>query len=188
MTRWDVLCERINPDLQPLDKITLARYIGESVDTSIRRNSTVRVAYEDWWLSDPGVLERLRPNDYRVTAYYMPDEEGKPTDVYIFQGDKYIDTVERVETYNRVMAEQTEDDVVKYIEQQKKISKFRKYVKDHAIEQVGVMRKAPPGGETSGHAEESEALEAVALTPQHTEQEAPACVCDDAEVRGFADI
>lgn len=140
MTRWDVLCERINPTLQPLDKLTLARYIGERVETSIRRNSTVRVAHEDWWLSDTSVLEKLRPNDYQVTAYYMPDEEGKPTEVYIFQGDKYIDQVEKVQTYNRVMAEQTEEDVVKYIEQQKKIAKFGKYVREHAIEQVGIIR------------------------------------------------
>ena len=68
MTRWDVLCECVNPTLQPLDKMTLARYIGERVETSIRRNSTVRVAHEDWWLSDTSVLEKLRPNDYKVTA------------------------------------------------------------------------------------------------------------------------
>ena len=174
MTRWDVLCERINPDLQPLDNITLARYIGESVETSIKRNSTVRVAYEDWWLSDTSVLEKLRPNDYKVTAYYMPDVEGKPSEVYIFQGDKYIDTVEKVETYNRVLSEQTEDDMVKYIEQRKKIAKFEKYVREHEIESVGVMRKVkePPRGEALGTVVEEEELEAVAVTPQHTEHEA----------------
>lgn len=140
MTRWDVLCECVNPTLQPLDKLTLARYIGERVDTSIRRNSTVKVCYEDWWLSDTSVLEKLRPNDYKVTAYWLPDEEGKPTGVYIFQGDKYIDQVEKVQTYNRVMAEQTEEDAVNYIEQRKKIAKFRKYVKDHAIDKVGILK------------------------------------------------
>ena len=174
MTRWDVLCERINPDLQPLDNITLARYIGESVETSIKRNSTVRVAYEDWWLSDTSVLEKLRPNDYKVTAYYMPDVEGKPSEVYIFQGDKYIDTVEKVETYNRVLSEQTEDDMVKYIEQRKKIAKFEKYVREHEIESVGVMRKVkePPRGEVLGTVAEEEELEAVAAMPRHTEHEA----------------
>ena len=189
MTRWDVLCECVNPNLQPLDKMALARYIGERVETSIRRNSTVRVAYEDWWLSDTSVLEKLRPNDYQVTAYYMPDEEGKPTEVYIFQGDKYIDHVEKVETYNRVMAEQTEEDVVKYIEQQKKIAKFGKYVRDHAIEQVGVMKKTPLDGKTSEHVEEPEELEVAQMIPQQTEQEAqPLYAYKDAEDRGCADI
>lgn len=140
-TRWQVLMANINPTLHKYDKLTLSRFIGERVETSIRRNSTVRVAYEDWWLSDTSVLERLQPNDYKVTAYYLPDEEGKPTDVYIFQGDRYIDKVEKVETYNRVLAEQTEEDVVNYIEQQKKISSFGKYVRDNAIGQVGVAAK-----------------------------------------------
>lgn len=159
----------------------------------------MRVAYEDWWLSDTSVLERLKPNDYKVTAYYMPDGEGKPTDVYIYQGDKYIDTVEKVETFNRVMAEQTDDDVAKFIEQQKKISKFSKYVRDHAIEQVGVMKKAPLDGKTAEHTEpvrenrtaqeEHEELEVFAVIPQHTEQEAqPLYAYKNAEDRGLADI
>lgn len=140
MTRWDVLVANINPTLKPLDKLTLSRYIGEKVETSVRRNSTVRVAYEDWWLSGTEVLEKLQPNDYKVTAYYIPDEEGKATDVYIFQGDRYIDKVEKVGTYSRVMAEQTDEDVANYIEQQKKIAKFGKYVKDNAIGKVGVTK------------------------------------------------
>lgn len=165
MTRWDVLCERINPTLQPLDKLTLARYIGERVGTSIRRNSTVRVAHEDWWLSDTSVLERLKPNDYKVTAYYMPDEEGKPTEVYIYQGDKYIDHVEKVQTYNRVMAEQTDEDTVNYIEQRKKIAKFSKYVKDHAIDEVGILKPSAVSWQD----------EAVALEPQQ-KPEMPAAI------------
>lgn len=184
MTRWDVLCERVNPTLQPLDKVTLARYIGERVETSIRRNSTVRVCYEDWWLSDTSVLEKLRPNDLKVTAYYMPDEDGKPTEVYIFQGDKYIDTVEKVQTYNRVMAEQTEEDTVAYIEQRKKIAKFGQYVREHAIDGLGILKPTAPAPEA-----EPEELEAVALTTQQTEQEAqPLYAYKDTEGRAVADM
>ena len=140
MTRWQVLVGNVNPTLLPYDARTLARHIGEAVETSVRRNSTVRVAHEDWWLSSTAALERLAPNNYKVTAYYLPDEEGQPTDVYLYQGDRYIDKVERVETFNRVMAEQTDEDVVKFIEQQKKVSGFRKYVTDNAIQRVGVMK------------------------------------------------
>ena len=140
MTRWQVLVSNINPTLQPLDKITLARYIGEVVETTITRNSTVRVAYADWWLSDTAVLDRLAPNDYKVAACYLPDEEGKPTEVHIFQNGKYIDTVEKVQTYNRVMAEQTEEDHAKFAKQQGKVAKFTKYVKDNSIPKVGVMK------------------------------------------------
>lgn len=174
MTRWDVLCERINPSLRPLDKLTLARYIGERVETSIRRNSTVRVAYEDWWLSSTSVLEKLRPNDYKVTAYFMPDEEGKPTEVYIFQGDKYIDHVERVQTYNRVLAEQTDEDVANYIEQQKKISSFKKYMRDHEIEGLGVLKPTESPSNVEG-----EDLVLEAAEPPITEQPQTASIATE---------
>ena len=141
MTRWDVLVANINPTLQQFDKLTLSRYIGERVETSIRRNSTVRVCYEDWWLSAPEILEQLEPNNYKVTAYFLPDENGAPQDVYIFQGDRYIDKVEKVQTYNRVMAEQTEEDVANYIEQRKKVAKWGKYIDDNAAMQIGVAKR-----------------------------------------------
>ena len=143
MTRWDVLVAKINPTLRPLDKLTLSRYIGERVETSIRRNSTVRVAYADWWLSGPEVLEKLQPGNRKVTAYYLPDEDGNPTDVFLYQGDRYIDKLRPVVSFNRVMAEQTEEDKAAYTEQAKIISHFDKYVRDHAIGKVGVMRPQP---------------------------------------------
>lgn len=141
MTRWDVLVANINPTLRPLDRVTLSRYIGEKVDTSIRRNSTVRVRYSDWWLSHPSVLERLAPNNYKVTAYFLPDENGEPTEVYLFQGDKYIDKVTKVRTYNRVYAEQTEEDREIYTDQCKRFSQFQKYVEDNAAPRIGTAKR-----------------------------------------------
>ena len=143
MTRWDVLVAKINPTLRPLDKLTLSRYIGECVETSIRRNSTVHVAYADWWLSGPEVLEKLEPNNRKVTAYYLPDEEGKPVDVFLYQGDRYIDKVRPVVTYNRVMAEQSDADKEAYTEQAKIMSHFDKWLDDHAIGKVGVAKVQP---------------------------------------------
>lgn len=140
MTRWQVLEANINPNLLPYDARTLAYHIGERVETSIRRNSTVRVAHEDWWLSSTSVLERLEPNNYKVTACYLPDDEGAPQEVFIYQKGKYIDTVEKVNTYSRVMAEQTEEDQVAFVEQQKKIAKFNKYVEDNAIDRLGILK------------------------------------------------
>ena len=140
MTRWEVLEAHINPNLLPYDARTLAYHIGERVETSIRRNSTVRVAHEDWWLSNTSVLERLEPNNYKVTACYLPDDEGAPQEVFIYQGCKYIDTVEKVQTYSRVMAEQTEEDKAAFVAQQKKIAKFNKYVEDNAISRLGILK------------------------------------------------
>lgn len=180
MSRWDVLVSNINPTLQPLDKLTLARYIGERVETSIRRNSTVRVAYEDWWLSKTEKLERLEPNNNKVTAYYIPDADGKPQEVFIFQGDRFIDQVERVETYNRVMAEQTDEDLEKYQAQQKKVASFTKYVKDNAIGKVGVMKSDVP---------KEEAEETFVLPPPKIEAPDEAYKPDmSIEERALADI
>ena len=160
MTRWEVLEANINPTLKPYDKLMLSRYIGEKVETSVRRNSTVRVAYSDWWLSSTRVLEKLEPNNYKVTAYYIPNEAGEAEDVYLFQGDRYIDKVEKVETYNRVMAEQTDEDVVKFIEQRKKVSSFVGWVKEHAVSPLGVQRKANEAEEPTA----AEPLEVIADT------------------------
>ena len=165
MTRWDVLVANVNPTLQQFDKLTLSRYIGERVETSIRRNSTVRVCYDDWWLSSPEILEQLEPNNYKVTAYYLPDENGAPQDVYIFQGDRYIDKVEKVQTYNRVMAEQTEEDVANYIEQRKKVAKWGKYIDDNAAIQVGVAKRTTRS-QTSAEAVE---MAPVAISPDEVD-------------------
>lgn len=166
MTRWDVLLEHINPNLKPFDPVTLARYIGEEVETSVRRNSTVRVAYEDWWLSSPDVLERLSPNNYKVTAYYLPDEDGKPQEVFIFQDGRYIDKVEHVETYTRVMAEQTDEDKKKFYHQQKKVREFMDYVKENESLTLGTMAK------NCEYEEEQEEPEEIIVAP-------PECEWDD---------
>lgn len=146
MTRWDVLVAKVNPTLRPLDDLTLSRYIGEKVETSIRRNSTVTVANEEWWLSGPEVLEQLEPNNLRVEAYYLPDENGRPGNVYLFQGDRYLDKVRRVVTFNRVLSEQTDADRAAYEEQAKIISHFGKYVRERAaaVGSVGVGALSSP--------------------------------------------
>ncbi len=166
MSRWDVLVANINPTLQPLDKATIARYVGEKVSTSIRRNSYCRVAGKDWWLSKTEAIELLMPNDYKVDAYYLTDENGEISDMYIYQGDMLIDRLEDIGTYNTARAEQTDEDERIFTEQRKKISHFNKYVEDHAIARVGVQKyeKAPLPTEDYGIEEpewkdEDEALE-----------------------------
>lgn len=165
MSRWDVLVANINPMLQPLDKATIARYVGEKVSTTIRRNSYCRVAGTDWWLSKTEALELLAPNDYKVDAYYLTDEEGKITDMFIYQGDMYIDRLENVGTYNTATAEQTEEDEKVFVEQRKKISHFNKYVDEHAIARVGITERAT---------EPVEAEEVAVAAQETAEPEMPA--------------
>ena len=177
MTRWQVLEANINPNLLPYDARTLAYHIGERVETSIRRNSTVRVAHEDWWLSSTRVLERLEPNNYKVTACYLPDGEGVPQEVFIYQKGKYIDTVEKVNTYSRVMAEQTEEDQAAFVEQQKKIAKFNKYVEDNAIDRLGILKPSQQA--------QQEVLELKSPAPLKYEPKMPLPSASD---RAVADI
>ncbi|WP_276910402.1 hypothetical protein [Hallella colorans] len=165
MTRWQVLEANLNPTLQPIAKSVLARFIGEHVETSIRRNSYCRVAYEDWWLSDVSVMEKLAPNNWKVDAYYLTDEDGSVKNVYIYQNDMLIDELQNVGTFNTADCEQTEEDKAIFVEQQKKIAGFNKWVADKAIDRLGVMKAtaAPPPAEPS----EEESLE----LPQVQEQE-----------------
>lgn len=150
MTRWQVLCDNMNPDLRPMDKAILYRFIGEHTQTTIRRTQYMQVANRKFALSSPNVVEALASNDYKVDAYYLPDEEGNIDEVYIYQGDSYIDTCKPLGSYNEATCEQTDEDVTEYIEQSKYVSQFRKMVKDEKIQKVVIIPR-----------EEKEALESV---------------------------
>ncbi len=180
MTRWDVLVANINPNLQPLDKAVIARYVGERVSTTIRRNSYCRVLHRDWWLSKTEVIEQLAPNDYKVDAFYLTDEEGNVTDMFIYQGDKYIDRLEDLGTYNTARAEQTEEDERIFVEQQKKVSHFKRYVEDHAIGRVGVIERdtRPPAIE----------VEEVALPEPESRETQEYGLDDDYSARALQDL
>lgn len=120
MTRWQVLEANMNPNLEPINKAVLARFIGDHVETSVRRNSYCRVGYTDWWLSGTEVLERLAPNNWKVDAYYLTDDDGNITDVYIYQNGMLVDKLQNVGTFNTADCEQTDADRTVFVEQQKK--------------------------------------------------------------------
>lgn len=180
MTRWDVLVANINPTLQPLDKATIARYVGERVSTTIRRNSYCRVAGEDWWLSKTEAIELLAPNDYKVEAYYLTDAEGKITDMFIYQGDMYIDRLDNVGTFCTARAEQTEKDEQVFVEQRKKISHFNKYIEDHAIARVGLSERDRPA--------ETVQAEEVPVPVEEPRETQDMGFTDDYAARALADL
>lgn len=181
MTRWQVLEANLNPTLQPIAKSVLARFIGEHVETSIRRNSYCRVAYEDWWLSDVSVMEKLAPNNWKVDAYYLTDEDGSVKNVYIYQNDMLIDELQNVGTFNTADCEQTEEDKAIFVEQQKKIAGFNKWVADNAIDRLGVMKA------TTAPKLENEHIEALELKPKEEPKYLPHTAID-VTIRAKADI
>lgn len=163
MTRWQVLEANMNPNLEPINKAVLARFIGDHVETSVRRNSYCRVGYTDWWLSGTEVLERLAPNNWKVDAYYLTDDDGNITDVYIYQNGMLVDKLQNVGTFNTADCEQTDADRTVFVEQQKKISGFNAYIKNNAIFGVGVSKPRP---------EKEKAVEAVELPSINVEEPA----------------
>lgn len=181
MTRWQVLEANMNPTLQPLDKSVLARFIGEHVETSIRRNSYCRVAYTDWWLSDVSVLEKLAPNNWKVDAYYLTDEDDSVKNVYIYQNDMLIDELQNVGTFNTADCEQTENDREIFVEQQKKIAGFNKWVADNAIDRLGVMKATTAPKLEAGN------IEALELKPKEEPKHLPHTAID-VTIRAKADI
>lgn len=141
MTRWQVLCGNMNPDLMPIDKALLYRYIGECTETSIRRNQSCQVMGNQYWLSSPEMIDALAPNDYKVRAYYLPEEDGSIPEVYIYQNDCYIDTCRDMGRYNEATCEQTDEDKEIFTNQAKFMARFDKMVKENKIQKVAIIPK-----------------------------------------------
>ena len=65
-----------------------------------------------------------KPNNNKVQAYYLYDEDWTVPKVYLFQGDQYIDTYEPVEQYNQARAAWTDQDTIKMENQREYIKSF----------------------------------------------------------------
>ena len=141
LTRWEVLCQNQNPDLSPVDKALLYRFIGEKTRTSIRRSMYCTVRGEKFRLPSPELLERLAPNDYEVQAYYLPNEAGEVSEVYIYQKETFVAQCTPVGAYNEATAEQTDEDRQNYVEQAKYVSEFDALMKR---EKIGTLSILPP--------------------------------------------
>lgn len=139
MTRWEVLKSRLNPGLQPLEKASLYRHIGERTECSIVRSQYVRVQYEKYQLSSPEILSMLKPNDYKVTAYYMKEEDGSIPRVYLYQGDTYLCECDRIIAYNEARCEQTSEDLSEMGRQARYVADYDRMVKDHLPDRVGIL-------------------------------------------------
>jgi hypothetical protein len=88
--------------------------------------------YEKYQLPHPAILAKLKPNNLRVTAYYLPNEEGIIDKVYLYQGGTYICECEKIQKYSTARAEWDDDgsDAEAYTEQAKYVSKHRAMVKE----------------------------------------------------------
>lgn len=164
LTRWEVLCQNQNPDLAPVDKALLYRFIGEKTRTSVRRSMYCTVCGTKYRLPSPDLLERLAPNDYEVQAYYLPDDAGEISEVYVYQEDHFIAKCAPVGAYNEATAEQTDEDRRNYTEQAKYVSEFDALMKREKIRKVRILPRDLPIAP-------AEVVETEALAPMAEEPE-----------------
>ena len=123
-TRMDVLKETLNPNLAKFEEVLWARYIGEKVETTIKRSQYVRVQYADYQLPSHRVMNLLSPNNYNVEAYYLKNKNGEIDSVYLYQNDQFICEATKIVKYNTATAEHTEKDKQAYLTQSKYVSEF----------------------------------------------------------------
>lgn len=143
MTRREVLLQQYNTDLKPLDKSYLYQFIGNETDTSIYNNDYCPLQQEKFILRDFSDLKHLKSNNYKVTAYWLPEEDGSILNAYLYQDGKYIGEVinSTQYQYNENKIEQTEKDHANILFQDKRNAKFDKLVKGRRedIPQIGMM-------------------------------------------------
>ena len=146
-TRLQVLLNNINPDVPRIDKALLNRMLGYVTETTIRRSQYVTVMYEKYQLPHPAILAKLKPNNLRVTAYYLPNEDGIIDTVFIYQGGTYICECAKIKKYSTARAEWDDDgsDAEAYTEQAKYVSKHRAMVKErkNGIAKLEIMDNEP---------------------------------------------
>lgn len=144
-TRLQVLREMANPNLADPKMHIILKHLGNRTDTSVRNFDFVRVQYKMYRIDSDHVLSLLLPNNYDVQAYWLPNQEGKITEVYLYQGDKYLCKSDQIETYNEAQAERTERDEEIRTDQAKIQAHARKRINDRASEipKIEVIRNLP---------------------------------------------
>lgn len=133
MTRKEVFLQNINPALKMIEPWSLYRYIGNETETTIYNNDYVRVQQVDFWMKDFNDLHRLKPNNTKVTAFWMPEKDGSINTVYVYQDGIYIGEAYNANNhrYNEFTIERTERDAENMLHQNKRMKRFDKFVKDH---------------------------------------------------------
>ncbi|MBQ7210525.1 MAG: hypothetical protein IJS05_06495 [Paludibacteraceae bacterium] len=166
MTRRDVLMKMVNPNLKPIDMSYLLQFIGNVTETSVRNNDYCMVAQEEFELQDFECLKRLQPNNTKVTAYWLPNDEGSIERVYLYQDGRYIGEADnrRCYDYNENAAERTAEDERNMLHQQKRLAKFDKFIRTRREE-------LPELGKTS--AMTAEAVRSVPMDIVIEEHEQP---------------
>ena len=134
-SRWQVLVNNMHPDLSRPQKFRIFKEIGFKIETSVQNKDSVRVQYEEYWI-DQSILQRLKPNNYNVDAYFIPDITGQINEVFLYQEDEFLCKSDKIQRYNESLFEQTEKDKEIMLIHQKRQAKRRKQVKDGVLGKI----------------------------------------------------
>ena len=123
-TRLDVFFENVNPELPQINRAVVYKAIGYRTETTLRRSQYVQVQYAKYQLPSPQCIGLLKPNNYSVEAYWLPDSQGDIATVQLYQGDRFIGECRKIVAYNESAAERTEADNEAMLEQEKYVAKY----------------------------------------------------------------
>jgi hypothetical protein len=144
-TRMQVLIENVFPQLTGPVLHQLFKAIGYKTATSIRNNDYVRVQYENYGIDKFNAIANLKPNNYEVIAYYMPNTDGGIDNIYLYQEETFVCTASKIEAYQEAKVERTEKDEAIRLNQSKRQAQFHKMVKTEKenIIKIGIMENKP---------------------------------------------
>lgn len=143
-SRWQVLLENQNPDLAPPVKFRLFKQLGQHTATSLTNNNYVQVQYQKYAIESYDMLRRMKPNNYRLDAYWLPEADGTIQEIYLYQEGSYLGKAAGVERYNEAKIERTEKDEQVRQDQAVRQAKFFKMEKElvkSKITKVELMRE-----------------------------------------------
>ena len=160
-SRLDVFFENLNPDLPQINRAVVYRAIGYQTETTLRRSQYGTVQYAKYQLPSPDCIGLLKPNNYSVTAYWMPDADGNVESVQLYQGDRFIGECRKIVAYNESAAERTEADNEAMLEQEKYVAKYYAMNKQGKADKLHRLKAIPA-------VVLDEAVAAVAVEPVET--------------------
>lgn len=139
MTRWQVLLRHVNQELSQPSEALIYRCIGNKTTSTICNNQYLKVQYAEYQLPTPQYVSRLKPNNYTVDAYWLPNSEGEIREVYIYQDGKFIAKCDKIDRYNTARIEWTDTDRAGYEKQSGYVAQYDKSIKDGKLNKISKL-------------------------------------------------
>lgn len=135
-SRLEVLKTCVHPAITPVDMVSLTRWCGRSVRTSINRG-LFHANYSKYEVS-PEVQDRLRGRDAKIEAYWWDNEDGEmDIDImHLYQDDVYLEACHRVIPYQVSKLERSSEDVRLFAQQRLRLKEWDQVVEERRPEGI----------------------------------------------------